>query len=140
MTYDMNILGDVTGVRPALAADGTYIRGLAKLAQRFLILLLSDNQEPDGIGTDLPRILKGRGAVDISVLENIFIIAAGDVKGILDASILDSDPDDEVLDRYAIEVGVTGPDTAGVHIILIARSGESLKMALPVDKLTTKED
>jgi len=92
MTYDMNMLGDISEDMPDLTLDGTLITGTVKAAQRFMVLLLTNIQEdPFGRGTRIPRLL-GESNLDVGALEGVYRIAATDVLEQMTATYTDATP------------------------------------------------
>jgi hypothetical protein len=138
MTYDINILGELTASSPAYTFDGTCIDGIAKLVQRFMIVLFSDNRT-ETYGTDIPRILEQVNIVDMGALDNIFRIAMADVSEILTANTPAGTPDDEVLQGYDFILENTDEDEVFIEITITALSGDSTVAKLPTD-FTIKED
>lgn len=136
MTYDINILGDLTNAQPAFVINGTCIEGVAKLVQRMIIILLSDN-ETETIGTDVPRVLRGSTTASPEVVDNIFRIALADVAEQL--TYEDDTPDDERLDSYDYTVERTDDYTFFIDITITAVSGDSTVAKLPID-FTAKEN
>ena len=73
-TYDINTLGNLTDPQPDLTVDGTCINGIAKLVQKVMIILLSDENN-DYYGTYIPSMLSGSNVPDSGAVEIIFNIA-----------------------------------------------------------------
>jgi len=139
MTFDINILGDITELRPDLAMDGTFLEGSVKLVQKILILLLTNVEtDPFGRGTRLPT-LTGMGTVDMGQLEGIFRIAMSDVKGQLDASYLADTPDAEKLDIINVELTRPAPDHVKAVLVIKTMDGETTTIELPKSLIQVQE-
>ena len=140
MTYDMNVLGDITQQKPALDVDGTVITGIVKLAQRVLTLLLTDIEtDPMGRGTRIPTLLVGANNIDEGQLNNIFVIALGDVKDQLESTYLDGTPDDERLSSAKVILEKIEPDWIEAIISITAVSGENTTITVPQTLTQVKE-
>lgn len=136
MTYDINILGELTNDRPALVIDGTCIDGVAKLVQRMMIILLSDGTT-ERLGTDIPSLLQSITTASPEVVDNVFRIALADVAEQL--TYEDDTPDDEKLASYEYTVEKTDEFTFFIDITITAVSGDSTVAKLPID-FTAKEN
>ena len=136
MTYDINILGDLTNDRPSLVIDGTCIDGVAKLIQRMMIILLSD-KTTESIGTSIPGLLNSITTASPEVVDNVFRIALADVAEQL--TYTDDTPDDEKLSSYEYTVEKTDEFTFYIDITITAVSGDSTVARLPID-FTAKEN
>jgi hypothetical protein len=131
MTNDINLLGDITKQNPSLTMDGTFLSGVAALAQRILILLLTDKDvDPFGRGTRIP-VLLGKGHVDIGALSGIFTIALGDVKSQLDGSYPEGTPEDEILTELKASLLREGSDWVRVTLSITTLAGDTLSVELP---------
>jgi hypothetical protein len=134
MTYDMNILGDLRDPMPDLSmgSTGTLITGAVKLAQKVLVMLLTDKETDSmGRGTRIPGLLMGASNLDLGQLEGILVIALGDVKDQLDATYLPGTPDDERLTGSKAFLEVIEADWVKVTIAITTASGESTTIQIP---------
>ncbi len=140
MTYDMNVLGDITDSEPDLDLDGTMITGIVKLAQKVLTMLLTDKDtDPMGRGTRIPSLLVGANNIDPGKLENVFVIALGDIKEQLATTYLEGTPDDEKLSSAKVTLQDVEPDWVQAIISITAVSGETTTIEVPKTLTQVKE-
>lgn len=128
-TYSINILGDGKNGVTAQSFNGQYVTGPLKLAQRVMILLLS-NEETEPRGTRLPLVLSGMANMDIGKLEGTIDISMSKVAEYLEE---DETPDDETLSKYALELQ-QGDDSTQVsaRLELTTVSGSTAEIVLPL--------
>ena len=129
-TYDINVLGNLNAPQPSLTVDGTCINGIAKLVQKVMIVLLSDERS-DFYGTYIPQMLSGSNVPDSGAVENIFNIAMTEVSDVIKGAYTSETPDDEKLASYAISFGDSEEDTISVNIKITAVSGENTVLKFP---------
>jgi hypothetical protein len=130
--YDINILGNIKDSTPDLDMNGTFITGVAKLVQRFMILLLTDiKTDPFGRGTTIPAVRNVISVADIAGADGTLRIACNNVLQQLDESYTTSTPDDEKIANYTLRVTKQDVDYLSIEITLKTAAGSELTVIMP---------
>ena len=143
MSYDLAILGDPENNIPTLTIDNTAVDGLYKLIQRVMILLLTDasaENNPGGVGTDIPELYRGGNVPPPEVVANVFAASLVQIKQTLIANIQPDTPADEVPENLtATVVSNDLPDTVTVEVVVTSQAGNSATVNVPISNITTGE-
>jgi hypothetical protein len=139
--WDMNILGAPADDRSDLANTNEAIDGIMKLAQRVMVLLLTDSTVSTniGIGTTLPTIIFSANNQEASVFKNEVDQALDSVLDLLKRSQKTDDPDDEKIDRLTSKVLIDTADEATIDVGIVAQSGDETTVSFPVTNINTSE-
>lgn len=145
MTYDLAILGDPENTVPALTIDNTACEGIYKLIQKVMILLLTDvdgENNIGGVGTSIPAVVRGSNVPEPEVVSNLFAAALADIKPTLLAAVTPDTPTDEVPSSLKADVVTDADnlsDVVAVEVTVIAQSGQSTSVKIPVSSISTGE-
>lgn len=144
MSYDLAILGNPEQTVPDLTINNTANDGAYKLLQRVMILLLTDTNaenNPGGVGTDIPSLLRGGNVPEPETLSNLFATALVEIKTALLSGITPESTEDEIPETLkAFVIPNEEPsDTVTVEIQVLTRAGTEVTVSVPISNITTGE-
>jgi hypothetical protein len=145
MSYDLAILGDPEDTVPDLTINNTANDGVYKLVQRVMILLLTDvnaENNPGGVGTNIPDIIRGGNVPSPEVVSNIFSAGLVEIKEALIADVTPDTPADEIpndLKPFVVTDEGNAPDRIQVDIEVSTQAGSSVRVSIPISNITTGE-
>jgi hypothetical protein len=141
MALDVAIMGDPRQEVTALAIDNTANDGIYKLAQRVMIVLLTDREDPIQLnaGTGVPGQAFSANVTDLEVIRGQFTNGMSEVRDVLNQTVTTETPDDERLANYEVKVREqSAPDKVDVEILITSEAGNQAVVRLPISNLVTQ--
>ena len=138
MSFDLNIMGDPDTLVTALSTDNTAIEGIVALAQRVMVLLFTDAEDPNnlGIGTSIPSYVNTVGnRPSNDALQNIFNIAVQTIRTDLIGYQSPDLPDDQKLQDLKVTIVTGERDAAFVELSIVSVAGDEYSIKYPVDDI-----
>jgi hypothetical protein len=110
------------------------VAGTAKLAQRFVLELMTDTNSVPGStqGCSLVQQLSGGVATETDVFLALHM-AIGTVVGLLQAAAIATDPLDELIAGVSVNKLLVAADALSAEIILTTQAGGTQMIILPLD-------
>lgn len=141
MSVDLAILGDPSNTKSSLSVNNTAATGAYKLAQRVIIVLLTDiTQDTNlGVGTNIPGILRGSNQRDVEELRNFFSIASNRVRSVLANTTALGEPLDEILAELTFDFTVN-EDEMDIRAVITTAAGTSVTVPVPVPEIAPVEE
>lgn len=132
---DLAILGPVPNPGGRLSVGDSVCSGIYALAQKVIILMLTDMNAPYsfGFGTNLVANTYATNVYDTGVLKGNFDIAAQRVSDNLRVTTPPDAPLDEQLDHIEVEIPINqmAGDSVGALVTVFSKAGNSLTVKAP---------
>ena len=140
---DLAILGPVPNPSGKLSVGDAVCSGIYALAQKVIILMLTDMNAPAsfGFGTNLFNDIYAANIVDAGVIKGNYDIAAQRVTDNLRLTTPATAPLDEQLDHIEVAVPLEQMqgDSVGVVITVYSKAGTSFKVTAPKPYLQVQQ-